>query len=361
MSWLGRVTQSRSANYRWRFEPFQGCSTFPEVEVNAEGTPCRGQGPGAEVQGFLDAHVHVTAFEFLGGRFHCGRPWSPYGVMDALKDCPDHAPNGQFAVAENLLSYGTLTGTHSNDGWPNFDGWPKYFSLTHEGTYWKGIERAWRGGLRIMVADLVENRALCEIYPLKKNSCLDMDSLRLQATDAERAPGLHRRPVQGAGQGVLPHREESRGGARRHPRGQAGRDHRRRDVAAVRLPLPRRRGGVLVRTDRPGPPGAVGPRRAIHVSRAQVRQRLRRDGDGQRLHRRARERRQQVDDGTLVAGRVVPRAASTISRRRTCRSTTRGGTSSCATMWRRCSAETCRRIPPARFATSGASPISGST
>ena len=34
-----------------------------------------------------------------------------------------------------------------------------------------------------MVADLVENRALCEIYWLKKNSCFDMDSLRLQAQD----------------------------------------------------------------------------------------------------------------------------------------------------------------------------------
>ena len=177
----GRVTQGRSPNFRWRFEPFHGCSTFPEAEVNAEGAPFTGPGPGAEVEGFLDAHVHVTAFEFLGGRFHCGRPWSPYGVMDALKDCPDHAPDGRFALAENLLSYGTLTGTHSNDGWPNFDGWPTYFSLTHEGTYWKGIERAWRGGLRIMVADLVENRALCEIYWLKENSCLDMDSLRLQA------------------------------------------------------------------------------------------------------------------------------------------------------------------------------------
>jgi microsomal dipeptidase-like Zn-dependent dipeptidase len=203
VSWLGRVTQSQSATYRWRFEPFHGCSTFPEVEVNAEGAPSTGQGSGAEVRGFLDAHVHVTAFEFLGGRFHCGRPWSRYGVMDALKDCPDHAPDGRFAVAENLLSYGTLTGTHSNDGWPNFDGWPKYFSLTHEGTYWKAIERAWRGGLRIMVADLVENRALCEIYWLKENSCLDMDSLRLQARALNELQDYIDAQFKGPGKGFL--------------------------------------------------------------------------------------------------------------------------------------------------------------
>jgi hypothetical protein len=181
VSWRGRVSQSESPNFRWSFEPADGCSTFPEVEVNAAGEPSLGQGPGAEVEGFLDAHVHVTAFEFLGGLFHCGRPWSKYGVADALKDCPDHAFNGRFAIAENFLSNGSPIGTHSSDGWPNFDGWPKHYSLTHEGTYWKGIERAWRGGLRILVADLVENRALCEIYWLKKNSCVDMDSLRLQA------------------------------------------------------------------------------------------------------------------------------------------------------------------------------------
>jgi hypothetical protein len=37
--------------------------------------------------------------------------------------------------------------------------------------------------LRILVTHLVENRALCEIYWLKGNSCKDMDSVRLQAQD----------------------------------------------------------------------------------------------------------------------------------------------------------------------------------
>jgi len=186
VAWGARLTQSSGANARWRFEPADGCSTFPEIEVNVEGTPSAGPDPGAEVQGVVDAHVHVTAFEFLGGRFHCGRPWSRYGPTEALKDCPDHGVTGKWAIAENLLSTGSLTGEHSRYGWPSFGspdlpGWPRHDSLTHEGTYWKGVERAWRGGLRIMVADLVENRALCELYWLKKNSCVDMDSLRLQA------------------------------------------------------------------------------------------------------------------------------------------------------------------------------------
>ncbi len=182
----GLLIQSRWPNARWIFEPAAGCSTFPEIEVNVEGAPVPGSAAGAEARGFVDAHVHVTAFEFLGGRFHCGRPWSPYGAMEALRDCPDHGEVGRLAIAENLLSTGSLTGMHSKRGWPDFGspdlpGWPRYDSLTHEGTYWKGLERAWRAGLRVLVADLVENRALCELYWLKKNPCGDMDSVRLQA------------------------------------------------------------------------------------------------------------------------------------------------------------------------------------
>lgn len=180
---LRRLGQSNTAEARWRFETATGCAVFPEIEVNATGTPLRTPSPSAPVRGFLDAHTHVSAFEFLGGRFHCGRPWSPYGVTVALQDCPDHALNGIGAVFENFLSVGSPVGTHSTDGWPSFAGWPRHDSLTHESTYWKWIERAWRGGLRIMVNDLVENRALCEIYPLKQNDCDEMASVRLQAAD----------------------------------------------------------------------------------------------------------------------------------------------------------------------------------
>ncbi len=184
VAWTGRLGQSDQATARWRFEPAEGCAVFPELGVDVQDAPLALASVAPDtVKGFLDSHVHVSAFEFLGGRFHCGRPWSRYGVADALEDCPDHAPDGRWALAENLLSTGKLTGTHSTKGWPAFDGWPRYESLTHEGTYWKGLERAWRGGLRVLVSDLVENRALCELYWLKKNPCTDMESLRLQAAD----------------------------------------------------------------------------------------------------------------------------------------------------------------------------------
>jgi microsomal dipeptidase-like Zn-dependent dipeptidase len=200
---LNRVVQTASTTPRWSFEPVTGCSEFPEIEVNVTGEPFTGDSPTAPVRGFLDDHIHIGAFRFLGGRFHCGRPWSPYGVTIAMRDCLDHFPNGVGAVAENFFTTGTPVGTHSTDGWPSFAGWPRDESLTHEGTYWKWIERAWRSGLRIMVNDLVENRALCELYPLKQNNCNEMVSAYEQAEDMHALQDYIDAQFGGPGKGFL--------------------------------------------------------------------------------------------------------------------------------------------------------------
>ena len=159
----------------------EGCATFPEIEVNVDGPIVGGNNSFQEVRGFLDAHLHMMAFEFLGGRARCGRPWHPYGVTYALVDCPDHEPGGHGAVLEAVLSGGDPVTGHNTDGWPTFEGWPRYDSLTHEQIYYKWMERAWRGGLRMFVNLLVDNNQLCKLYPLKKNSCNEMDGVRLQA------------------------------------------------------------------------------------------------------------------------------------------------------------------------------------
>ena len=162
------------------FQPASGCATFPEVETSTVGTPAKGPTPYSEVKGYLDAHMHMMAFEFLGGNVHCGRPWSPYGVTVALVDCPDHYPNGGGAALENVL-FGSPARTHDPVGWPTFKDWPHHKSLTHENSYYKWLERAWRGGLRSYVNLFVENVQLCELYPTKRNSCNEMDAVRLQA------------------------------------------------------------------------------------------------------------------------------------------------------------------------------------
>ncbi|MCX6399108.1 MAG: hypothetical protein NTX33_04150 [Propionibacteriales bacterium] len=166
--------------------PFQlrtatGCPSYPEAEINVSGDPHGGATSYQEVRGYVDAHTHGMAFEFLGGKVHCGRPWHEYGAPYALVDCADHTVTG----GNGALLEAVLSGEASHDpvGWPTFKDWPAPESLTHEGTYFRWLERAWRGGQRLFVNLLVENNKLCEIYPLKKNSCDDMDSIRLQAAD----------------------------------------------------------------------------------------------------------------------------------------------------------------------------------
>lgn len=158
-----------------------GCAVFPEIDVNVTGEPKKGASPVDEVRGYIDPALHGMAYEFIGGDLRCGRPWSPYGVTVAMVDCPDHGPDGSTAVVENTLSYGSPVGTHDTVGWPTFQGWPSAKSLTHEQVYYRSLERAYRGGLRMMTELLVDNASLCKTYPLKRNSCNEMDGVRLQA------------------------------------------------------------------------------------------------------------------------------------------------------------------------------------
>lgn len=158
-----------------------GCTAYPESQIDVHGDPHAGITPFQEVRGYVDAHTHGMAFEFLGGDAHCGKPWDQYGAPYALVDCPDHTATGGYGgVLESVLSGQPH---HDPVGWPTFKDWPAPDSLTHEGTYYRWLERSWRGGQRIFVNLLVENDQLCKIYPIKHNSCDDMDSIRLQAHD----------------------------------------------------------------------------------------------------------------------------------------------------------------------------------
>lgn len=159
------------------------CATWPEIDTDASGRPEPVKGnPNAPVEGFFEAHVHGMAFEFLGGELRCGRPWHEYGVEYALGSCNDEKNpfNGVLEVplGGNDPEY---TASYDPQGWPTFTSWPQNRTLTHEQYYWRWLERAYLGGLRLTTNLLVDNEALCELYPVKKNSCNEMDGVRLQA------------------------------------------------------------------------------------------------------------------------------------------------------------------------------------
>ncbi|MCX4903007.1 discoidin domain-containing protein [Streptomyces sp. NBC_00878] len=150
-----------------------------DSRIGVTGEPFKGTNAQGEVRGFVDAHNHIMANEAFGGRLICGKPFSEAGVADALKDCPEHYPDGSLAIFDYITNGGD--GKHDPDGWPTFKDWPAYDSMTHQQNYYAWVERAWRGGQRVLVNDLVTNGVICSVYPFKDRSCDEMTSIRLQA------------------------------------------------------------------------------------------------------------------------------------------------------------------------------------
>ena len=179
----GLTTVDADDGEPFEFAAAEGCIPFPEAELNLVGDPQEGDTFYGETRGLVDAHMHMFAFESFGGNLHCGRPWSPLGIEDALTDCLDHYPNGSAAVVENVASYGDPTRTHDPVGWPTFADWPDNESYTHENVYYRWLERTYRSGLRLIVNLAVDNSALCFVNPYAKYSCNEMEAVDRQLRD----------------------------------------------------------------------------------------------------------------------------------------------------------------------------------
>ena len=167
-----------------------GCEMFPEITVNAVGNREALAGdPALPVRGYIDAHTHISSYEFMGGKFMAGEPFHPLGVEEALKDSAHlHGKDGALDLIGNLYTFDDINHRYDTRGWPDFPWWPNHQQMSHSGYYYKWMERAYLSGLRIMVTNLVENEVLCwaqsRINPaswVNPNSCNVMDSIRLQA------------------------------------------------------------------------------------------------------------------------------------------------------------------------------------
>ena len=136
---------------RIRFAPATGCAVYPEASLDATGRPAVHSTSFERVGGLVEGHMHWMTFEYIGGKFHCGRPWHPYGIRYALPDCSSiEGPQGTAAPVQNFLNYGNPAQPHDTSGYPQLTEW-KAGNLTYEGTYWRWVQRAWLGGLRLMV------------------------------------------------------------------------------------------------------------------------------------------------------------------------------------------------------------------
>jgi microsomal dipeptidase-like Zn-dependent dipeptidase len=152
-----------------------------EAEVGATGAPFRGTDASGAVRGYVDAHLHITANQRAGGRVIYGEPFDPRGIEAALgDDASEHGPDGSADITGNLLRSGLPFGTHDTHGWPTFVGWPTFDTMTHQQTYYVWLRRAWMSGLRLVVAQTVEDEPFCRIEPVRSHSCSEPVAIRLQ-------------------------------------------------------------------------------------------------------------------------------------------------------------------------------------
>jgi microsomal dipeptidase-like Zn-dependent dipeptidase len=136
------------------------------------------------VFGFVDLHVHITADMRAGGEVIYGESFDRFGITRALSaagDAQAHGPNGMLDVTGNLIRNGSPVGTHDTHGWPTFKGWPVHDTITHQQVYYVWLKRAWMAGMRLVVAQTVEDHSLCQIEARRVRTCDESQSIAGQA------------------------------------------------------------------------------------------------------------------------------------------------------------------------------------
>lgn len=188
------------------FIPQDNCTTSAELSIDADGQVTRTHFDNGDLFGVVDAHSHIFSNIGFGPGLH-GAPFHPLGVTHALNDCDVvHGEDGRKDLwgyysrnTENLDTQSLLSGlvdkktpefNHTTDGYPTFTSWPNApFSDTHQTQYYRWLERAWLGGLRLMVMHAVSNEVVCQLQSYVQDdpsayNCNEMDNVEasLRAT-----------------------------------------------------------------------------------------------------------------------------------------------------------------------------------
>lgn len=185
-----------------------GCAEFPEERTYTDGSIQKTRFDDGAVFGFADMHEHMLAnFAFGGGGIFHGAPFHPLGVQHALGSCAkfhgfegrrdifgygfDRGSDIDFDVFIGALISGRLpTFNHHTEGYPEFTTWPSaHDSSTHQTMYYKWLERAYLGGLRLFVQHATTNQVICDLlgnggYQPIRYSCNDMVAVDREIDEA---------------------------------------------------------------------------------------------------------------------------------------------------------------------------------
>ncbi len=172
------------------------------------------QPSGEPVRGFADIHMHQFSNLALGGAAFWGDTHHSGGIDKALPWCdwtwkfpilpglslsPDFHPTLGFKAHGTVahqwvdcpiddfgisVSCNSHEGVHAVSGTGPFEGWPKWSTTTHQQMYYKWLERAYKGGLRLFVQLAVNNELACLISGKRWLHCNDMYNIDKQIDGA---------------------------------------------------------------------------------------------------------------------------------------------------------------------------------
>lgn len=143
---------------RWSIFKADGCACSPELEPDIA-TDVQVQPTTGPIVGYADTHAHTFSNLGFGTYEMHGEAFDDrYGIRGALPWCSfSHGREGATDLI-GLINHGRA---HKESGFPQFDGWPVWNDLNHQHQYYKWIERAYRGGLRLQVMLAVNNELIC--------------------------------------------------------------------------------------------------------------------------------------------------------------------------------------------------------
>ena len=182
------------------FYEAEGCADYPMLTLDAEGEIFAEPFDDGSVFGVVDTHSHIMSnWGFGGAGIYHGAPFHPFGVPHALPSCAmfhgeegrqdlfgygyDHGDElDETALIAGLANGETPEFNHHTEGYPDFTDWPNaHSSSTHQTQYYQWIQRAYMGGLRLIVQHATTNEMICNLLKgtgaqPTRYSCNDMEA-----------------------------------------------------------------------------------------------------------------------------------------------------------------------------------------
>lgn len=135
--------------------------------------------PEAPIVGIADVHNHLFSNLGFNGDLISGDAHHPLGALGALDDCGEEHGLGGLLDVVGGFQRNDFDGHHTR-GYPDASH-PAHDDYTHQQSYYRWLERAHRGGLRLMVMLATSNRGACVLNRASPDyDCDDMAAVDRQ-------------------------------------------------------------------------------------------------------------------------------------------------------------------------------------